>query len=137
MYHSLSDSCNNTRVLSHVPQMSRCVMLACIFIGSWIILLLCSVLRTVSWYCRSGHLPGTLISIVFHAPVEAFLDSLSLCLSFFFFLHLMYIACIVLLLLLLLWFAFTFYFILTNPVLAIFDKKEFAVFLFAACTSNL
>lgn len=48
-------------------------------------LLLCSVLRTVSWYCRSGHLPGTLISIVFHAPSEALLDSLSLSHLFFFF----------------------------------------------------
>lgn len=81
LYHSLSDSCNNTRVLSHVPQMSRCVMLACIFISGWIsctsnIVIVQRPPKTVSWYCRSGYLPGTLISIVFLAPLEVFLVSL-------------------------------------------------------------
>lgn len=105
--------------------MSRCVMLACIFISSWIpctdniVIVQCPLncvlvlqVRVFAW--RSS------INRTSHALGGVF----SLSLSHFFFFHLMYIACIVLILLVLPWFAFPFPFLLTHQMLAIFDKKR-------------
>lgn len=128
LYHSLSDSCNNTRVLSHVPQMSRCVMLACIFIGSWIpctnsvVTVQCPpncvlVLRVRVFACHSD------INRISHVLGGISCLSLSLSFSHFFF-HLMYIACIVLILVLLPWFAFTFVFFLPTSAGYFWQKKE-------------